>query len=107
MNEIIKNKVIDEAIRKYGMRNYASRTAFYDCAGFLFDKGNLWISVKEALPNPMEEVVVIDENGNTSLACVNTLGVWIANKTNGTYDVTFDYGKITHWMPIPKLIEER
>lgn len=41
MIDIIKNKVIDEAIRKYGMRNYASRTAFYDCAGFLFDKGNL------------------------------------------------------------------
>lgn len=103
MNEIIKNKVIDEAIRKYGMRNYASRTAFYDCAGFLFDKGNLWISVKEALPNPMEEVVVIDENGNTSLAQVSVSGVWVVNKTICISDACFDYGKITYWIPIPKM----
>lgn len=34
---------------------------------------------------------------------VSVSGVWVVNKTNSISDVAFDYGKITHWMPIPKL----
>ena len=64
---------------------------------------SMWISVNESLPNPMEEVIAIDENGNTSLAWISPSGTWVVNKTNCISDVAFNYGKITHWMPIPKL----
>lgn len=67
---------------------------------------SMWISVEESMPTPMKEVLAVDENGNTSLALVSASGVWVVNKTNCISDVAFDYGKITHWMPIPKLKED-
>ena len=114
MNEIIKKRVeiaSDEYSNKkfWEEEDYYAREcmdiiappAFAEGAKFAID--NLWISVDEALPNPMEEVVAIDENENTSLAWVSASRTWVVNKTNCISDVAFDYGKITHWMPIPKL----
>lgn len=106
MNEIIKKrielaawfvaeKLTDGAFKSACIKNFST--------GAKYALQNQWISVKEGMPNPMEEVVAIDENDNTSLAQVSVSGVWVVNKTNFISDVAFDYGKITHWMPIPKL----
>ena len=106
MNEIIKKrielaawfvteKLTDGAFKSACIKNFST--------GAKYALQNQWISVKEGMPNPMEEVVAIDENDNTSLAQVSVSGVWVVNKTICISDVAFDYGKITHWMPIPKL----
>lgn len=114
MNEIIKKR-IEIAADEYSNKKFWEEEDYYarECmdiiappafvAGAKYALQNQWISVKEGMPNPMEEVVAIDENDNTSLAQVSVSGVWVVNKTNCISDVAFEYGKITHWMPIPKL----
>lgn len=106
MNEIIKNRIKQAAwyvTEKLTDGAFKSACIKSFSTGAKYALQNQWISVKEGMPNPMEEVVALDENDNTSLAQVSVSGVWVVNKTNCISDVAFDYGKITHWMPIPKL----
>lgn len=52
-----------------------------------------WISVKDKLPAPLEDVLVCYANGNVSCSYKLYLGDWSFESL---------YGPVTHWMPLPE-----
>lgn len=60
-------------------------------------KKHEWISVNDRLPDPLEDVLVIDSNGNIFIS-------WVKEFGNGrfAYENRGDITHITHWMPLPE-----
>ena len=54
-----------------------------------------WISVKERLPENVQEVLVIRMNGEPDIEFLLYDGTWVGD-TPGRQD------KVTHWMPLPE-----
>lgn len=77
-------------------------------AGAQWALSSQWISVADALPVKLDDVLAMEVRGN-----YHNLGVaWCDNNPNGTvhwYSDDDDLGKefIRFWMPIPPLPEER
>ena len=54
-----------------------------------------WISVKERLPEPGDEVLVTDKYGNTTVA-------EFAHRKFWPDSLNINPASITHWMPLPE-----
>ena len=71
-------------------------------ADYLLDSGvtvQEWISVTERLPEKGEEVLVFDTRENwTGFAWLRPDETWTALG----FDFPFDFGEVTHWMPLPQ-----
>lgn len=52
-----------------------------------------WISVKDDLPEPLEDVLVCYTCGKVACNYTNYSGGWL-------FEVL--YGPVTHWMPLPE-----
>lgn len=57
-------------------------------------KDEMWISVKYRLPKDYQNVILYYENGKTEI------GAYYKCLKKFTFESC--YGKVTHWMPLPK-----
>ena len=55
-----------------------------------------WISVKDRLPEPLEDVLTIDNNGNIFISWL-----WLKKFRDRCF-ASDTRGDITHWMPLPE-----
>ena len=95
---------LDEKIQKKAEGFGKLALAFLEGADFALN--NQWISVEEDLPYNHEELLLYD----------NITHQVLVRKKNGEYDISFMFyfikwefiiglENVTHWMPIPKLLE--
>lgn len=52
-----------------------------------------WISVKDKLPAPLEDVLICYTCGKVTCNCMLYFGGW---------PLELLYGPVTHWMPLPE-----
>ena len=103
MNEILKKRVENRPLKKVLPidRDDAYDEGFRDGAKFILN--HQFISVKEALPEPEEEVVLFNKNSirHYEIGWLRKEKGYSKSKwaiTNGFVEDD----DITHWMPIPK-----
>ena len=95
---------LDEKIQKKADGFGKLAQPFLEGVDFALD--NQWISVEEDLPYNHEELLLYD----------NITHQVLVRKKNGEYDISFMFyfikwefiiglENVTHWMPIPKLLE--
>lgn len=79
-----------------------------------FTLDNLWVSVEDSLPELNRNVLALNLNGDVLVAFHDGMETWwwcdgfvCGEKANGDkkYSSCCEIDSITHWMPIPKLME--
>lgn len=65
-------------------------------------KGMEWVSIKDELPEPLVDVLCTFNNGGYGPKIVDR--GWMFHDGSWPYEKI--YGKVTHWMPMPKPAED-
>lgn len=63
------------------------------CLEALRERDAKWISVKDRLPKPIDNVLVYHEDGTIEIE-------WLYHAGDFAYEGI--YGTVTHWMPLPE-----